>query len=72
MSFYKYISKRLYDQSFILNNYTNNKQFRNVLRCYHLPPPPPLVVGNAKRSEEHLIAKFSQLVKMKEIYLRRY
>ena len=28
-------------------------------------PLSPLVVCNAKRSEEHLIAKFSQLVKMK-------
>ena len=39
MSFYKYISKRLYDQSFILYN----KQYGNVLRCEHLPHPPPLV-----------------------------
>ena len=37
-----------------------------------LAPPSPLVVCNAQRSEEHLIAKVSQLVKMKELYLRCY
>ena len=33
MPFYKYISKRLYDQSYIYTVYTNNKQYGNVLKC---------------------------------------
>ena len=69
MSFYKYISKHLYDQFFMLCMLI--KQY--LWKCIEvLAPPSPLVVCNAQRSEEYLIAKFSQLVKMKEIYLRCY
>ena len=33
MSFYKYISKRLYDLSLNYTVYANSKQYGNVLRC---------------------------------------
>ena len=68
MSFYKYISKRLYDQSCMLCI-----QIINIMEMYCgvSTSPPPLVACDAQRSEEHLIAMFSQLAQMNEIYLRR-
>ena len=40
MSFYKYISKRLYDQSFILYiQIINNMEMYGGVSTWHLPPP---------------------------------
>ena len=68
MSFYKYISKRLYNQSCMLCMQIIN----NMGTYWGVSTSLPLVVCNAQRSEDHLIAMFSQLVKMKEIYLKCY
>ena len=68
MSFYKYISKRLYDQSFmpctqIINNM---EMYRGVSTSL---PPGRLHCLTIRRT---CSCKFSQLVKMKEIYLSCY
>ena len=73
MSSYKYINKRLYDESFILYiQIKNNMEMYWGVSTWHLPPPLSFAMPKDQKSEKHLIAKFSQLVKMKEIYLRCY
>ena len=41
MSFYKYISKRLYDPLSIYTVYTNHKLKMEMYRGVSTPPPPP-------------------------------